>query len=277
MSLAQARGKTIDVGGIATNYHEAGEGQALFLLHGSGAGVSAWENWNRVMPALARTHRVIAPDILGFGLTQRTEGLKFNIKVWVNHFVGLMDSLGADRASVVGNSFGGALALATAISNPHRLRSLILMGTPAGEFQRANRSSSWNYEPTLANMRELLLGFPFDPSVVTDEMVQGRFEVSRHADSRDAYRKLFPKPSESQQTTIVKGIPAEDLRGIEHPVLALHGREDGVVPLECGVRIASNCPNAELHVFGKCGHWVQLEKEQAFVQLTQDFLARSEQ
>lgn len=276
MSLEKARGRTLDVNGIATNYHEAGSGPVLFLLHGSGAGVTGWENWHEVIPAFAQTHRVIVPDIVGFGLTERPADTKFNIKVWVNHFLGIMDALGIEKASLVGNSFGGALALATALSNPHRLRSLVLMGTPAGEFERANKSSSWNFEPTIENMRELLLGFPYDPSFVTDDMVAGRYEVSQHTDSSAAYRKLFAKPDETKKTTTAKGIPEDDLRAIQHPVLVLHGREDSVVPLECGLRIGRACANSEVHIFGKCGHWVQIERRDSFVALASEFLARSE-
>ncbi len=272
MSIEQARGHAIQAGGIATNYHESGNGFPLVMLHGSGAGVSAWENWHPVMPAFATRFRVIAPDIVGFGLTERPEGLKFSIKVWVGHFLGLLNALGIPQAHVVGNSFGGALAMATAISNPHRIGRLVLMGTPAGEFDRANKSSSWNYEPNERTMRELLLGFPYDPSFVTDEMVQGRYAMSTHVDSLAAYRKLFPKPNESQATTRVKGIPVQDLQKIRHPVLALHGREDSVVPMECGLRIATHCPDAQLHAFGRCGHWVQIERREAFTRLALDFL-----
>lgn len=277
MSIEQARGRTIQAAGFTTNYHDTGEqgdGLPVVMLHGSGAGVSAWENWHPVMPAFAQRFRVIAPDIVGFGLTERPQDTKFSIKVWVQHFTGLLDALGIARAHVVGNSFGGALALATAISNPQRIGKLVLMGTPAGEFERVNKSSSWNYEPSPQTMRELLLGFPHDKSFVTDEMVQGRYAMSTHADSLDAYRKLFPKPDESKATTRVKGIPPQDLEKIPHPVLALHGREDSVVPMECGLRIATHCPNAELHVFGSCGHWVQIERREEFTRLAMDFFSR---
>lgn len=272
--IEQSRGRTIEAAGFATNYHDLGEGSAVVMLHGSGAGVSAWENWHRVMPAFAKEYRVVAPDIVGFGLTERPPEQKFSIKVWVQHFVGLLDALGIERAHVVGNSFGGALALATAISNPQRIRKLVLMGTPAGEFDRVNRSSSWNFEPRMDTMRELLLGFPQDPAFVTEEMVRSRYAMSMHADSLDAYRKLFPKPDQTQPFTRVKGIAPQDLEKITHPVLVLHGREDSVVPMACGLRIATHCPNAELHLFGHCGHWVQIERRDDFTRLAMNFIGK---
>lgn len=275
MSMHRAQGKSIVAAGVKTNYHEMGSGPPLILLHGSGSGVSAWENWHRVMPAFSERFRVLAPDIVGFGLTERPSEAKFNIKLWVNHLLGFMDATGIDKASLAGNSFGGALAMATALSNPHRLSRLVLMGTPAGEFERINKSSSWHYEPSLESMTDLLKGFPYDPACVTTEMVAERYAMSLLSDSKDAYRKLFPQPDEVATTTTVKGIPVKDLTRIVHPALVLHGREDRIVPKECGLRIAENIPDAELHLFGKCGHWVQIERQQDFIRLSMDFLISS--
>jgi len=268
-----AIGKFVDAGGLQTNYHEMGEGAPVICLHGSGAGVTGYENWHGVMPALAKHYRVLAPDVVGFGFTQRPAEESYNIKVWTRHVLDFMDALGIAKASFIGNSFGGALALALAMRNAHRVDRLVLMGTPAGEFVRpaSNSGSSWYYEPSEENMAELLRAFPYDPAHVTPEMVRQRYEVTVHAGGMAAYRKLFPEPkSDGPQT--VKGIPEASLQGIENRTLVLHGREDRMVPLVCGERIAANVPNADLHVFGKCGHWVQIERRQAFVDLTHAFL-----
>lgn len=267
-----AIGKAVVAAGVRTNYHEMGEGPPMILLHGSGAGVTGWENWHGVMPAFARHFRVLVPDIIGFGFTERPEGTKYSIKLWVQHLLGFMDALAIERPVLVGNSFGGALSLALAIRNAHRVSRMVLMGTPAGTFeQKAAMARSWYYEPSLENMAELLRSFPHDPSVVTDEMVRTRHEVTVLAGGMEAYRKLFPEPSPGGETRTVKGIPEEDLRGITTPILALHGRDDQRVPVECGIRIARSCPNADLHMFGNCGHWVQVEKPQAFVEQTLRF------
>ncbi|AZG10672.1 alpha/beta fold hydrolase [Pigmentiphaga sp. H8] len=269
-----AVGKTVEANGLRTNYHEAGDGPPVIFLHGSGAGVSGWENWHGVMPAFARRHRVLVPDIVGFGFTERQPGARYNIKVWVQHLLGFMDAMGVQQADLVGNSFGGALALAVALRNGHRVRRMVLMGTPAGEFeQRASSARSWYYQPSLENMAELLRTFPHDPAVITDEMVRLRHEVSLLAGGMDAYRKLFPEPGQPGEIRMVKGIPEPDLASIEAPVLVLHGRDDQRVPVECGLRIARRCPRADLHMFGQCGHWVQIERQEAFVQLATSFLA----
>ena len=116
--------RSIVAAGIRTNYHDVGEGFPLLLIHGSGPGVSAWANWRTVMPELARRSRVIAPDIVGFGFTERPAGQQYNMDVWLEQAVGLLDALGLEQTDLVGNSFGGALAMAIAIRHPRRVRRL---------------------------------------------------------------------------------------------------------------------------------------------------------
>jgi 2-hydroxy-6-oxo-octa-2,4-dienoate hydrolase len=78
-------GKSVKAFDIDTNYHEAGTGDVVILLHGSGPGVSAWTNWRRVMPALSTIFRVLASDMAGFGYTERRDDLTYDIKLWVNN------------------------------------------------------------------------------------------------------------------------------------------------------------------------------------------------
>ena len=168
-----AQGQTIAAAGLQTNYHEMGRGRPLVLLHGSGMGVSGWENWHRVVPQLANDFRVLVPDIVGFGFTERPAEAQYNIKLWTQHLLGFLDALGLDKAVLVGNSFGGGLSLALAMRNAHRIAGMVLMGTPAGEFQQTpNSARNWYCEPSLETMAELLRWFPHDPAIVTDEMVR---------------------------------------------------------------------------------------------------------
>lgn len=273
LSKHPAIGKTVLAGGIQTNFHEAGAGFPVILLHGSGAGITGWENWREIMPLLAARYHVLVPDIIGFGFTERPEGTEYGIKLWVTHLLAFMDALGIQKAVLVGNSFGGALALATATRYAHRVERMVLMGTPAGDFTREEKGgSSWYYEPTMENMEELLLHFPYDPSYVTKEMVRQRYEVTLMAGGMEAYRKLFPEPSKAGEARVVHGISESLLAKIDTPIRVLHGRDDKMIPMGCGLLIAKACPNADLHLFGKCGHWVQIERRDDFVNLTQAFL-----
>ncbi|TCW78927.1 2-hydroxy-6-oxo-2,4-heptadienoate hydrolase [Burkholderia sp. SRS-46] len=268
-------GKTLVAADHRTNYHEVGQGMPLFLLHGSGPGVSGWTNWKGVMDELGAHFRVIAPDIAGFGYTEFKEGNKYDIKLWVRHLTGIMDALGIERASFVGNSFGGALSIGLALFDKRRVDRLVLLGTPAGEFEQTpGLRSAWTYEPSLENMERTMRLFPYDQSIINDEMVRTRYEASARPGAQDALRKLIPKPNEAGPT-IVRGFPAEALAGIEAPTLVLHGREDQVVPPACGQLLARHIPNADLHLFAKCGHWVQTERRSDFLRLVTDFVGRA--
>lgn len=265
-------GKTLVAAQHQTNYHEVGSGQPLFLLHGSGPGVSGWGNWNGVMDQLGERFRVIVPDIAGFGFTEFKPDSKYDIKLWVAHLTGIMDALGIAQASFVGNSFGGALAIGLALSHPERVERLVLLGTPAGEFeQTAGLRSAWTYEPSLENMEATMRLFPYDQSIITGEMVRSRFEASNRPGAQEALRKLIPRPN-PDGPTIVRGFPAKAVAGIGAPTLVLHGREDGVVPPACGQLLAQHIPDAQLHLFGRCGHWVQSERRTEFLQLVSNFV-----
>jgi Alpha/beta hydrolase family len=100
-------GLTLNAAGILTNYHDHGKGSPVILIHGSGPGVSAWANWRVNLPTLAKQFRAIAPDMAGFGFTERTEGVSYNLDLWVRHILGLMDVLEVECADFIGNSFGG--------------------------------------------------------------------------------------------------------------------------------------------------------------------------
>lgn len=127
-------GRSILGGGIRTNYHDLGEGPPVLLIHGSGPGVTAWANWRLTMPELAKRFRVIAPDMVGFGETERPAGHHYSMQSWLAHLLGLLDALEIEQAHIVGNSFGGGLALALAIEAPQRVGKLVLMGSAGTAF-----------------------------------------------------------------------------------------------------------------------------------------------
>lgn len=112
-------GRSVDTGPFTTNYHDVGEGRPL-LLHGSGPGVSAMANWRLPIQHLAPHARILAPDLAGFGYTRVPAGTTYTREVWLRQIVDFLDAMGVERTSVVGNSFGGPMALALAIAHPER-------------------------------------------------------------------------------------------------------------------------------------------------------------
>jgi len=269
---ATGKANEIDAGGIRTNYYDAGAGSPVVLLHGSGPGVSAWTNWRRVIPALSDSFRVLAPDMAGFGYTERNPELHHDIKLWVKHLIGFLDALGVEKASLVGNSFGGSLSLAAAVRHPDRFDRLVLMGTPCDKFvMTPGLRAGWDYTPSREAMRVAMSHFPYDPAFITDELVEDRYQASLIPGAQEGLRKLLIKPNDEGDTPL-SGMPEDVVAKIVHPTLVLHGREDRVIPVEMGLKLGRAIPRAEFHMFGGCGHWVQAERFESFVALTRRHL-----
>lgn len=263
---------SIVAAGIRTNYHDQGQGAPVMLIHGSGPGVSAWANWQRTIPVLSKQARVIAPDMAGFGFTDRPTGYRYTMDGWVDQAIGLLDALQIEQTDLVGNSFGGALALAMAIRHPQRIRRLVLMGSVGVPFTLTpGLDAAWGYEPSLEAMRRMLDIFAYDRGLVTDELARLRYEASIRPGFQESFAAMFPAPR--QQWVDAMASAEADIRALPHRTLVIHGREDKVIPLANSLTLADWIPNAQLHVFGKCGHWTQIEHGARFNQLVGNFLA----
>jgi 2-hydroxy-6-oxo-octa-2,4-dienoate hydrolase len=274
MQMQSVSTRDIDVAGLRTRYFEAGDGTPLLLLHGSGPGVSSASNWGGVIEQLAARHRVIAFDFAGFGQSEKAPDGQYDIKLWQGQLLGFLDALELDRVAMVGNSFGGAMALAAAMRRPERVSRLVLMGTPVGDYELTpGLRGGREFDGTRDGLRTVLKRFPFDPALVTDELVDTRWEIATAPHARDALLALLPEASQDGPT-LVHGILEEHLGRVGAPTLVLHGRDDHVVPLELGLRLMRGIPDCDLHAFGRCGHWVQAERREEFVRLTLEFVAR---
>ncbi|QYY29571.1 alpha/beta fold hydrolase [Cupriavidus pinatubonensis] len=265
----------VRTGAVTTHICDVGRGSPVLLLHGSGPGVSAWANWRPVLPALARERRVIAPDMLGFGQSDRPAGQVYGMDVWVQQALDLLDALELPQVDLVGNSFGGALALALAIRAPGRVRRLVLMGSVGVPFRiTPGLEAVWGYEPSLTAMRGLLDLFAYDRGRVTDELARLRYEASVAPGVQESYGAMFPAP---RQRWVDAMTSAEaDIRALPHETLVVHGREDKVIPLSNSLTLADWIPNSQLHVFGRCGHWTQIEHSARFATLVSNFLAEAD-
>ena len=274
MNTSPEIGLSINAGGIATNYHDQGAGDPVLLLHGSGPGVSAWANWRLVIPHLAENFHTIAPDIVGFGFTERPEGIRYDMETWLKHALDFLDAMGVEKAHVVGNSFGGALSVALAIHAPERVSRLVLMGSVALEFELTEGLDlTWGYTPSLDNMRRLLDLFAYNRSLVNDELAQLRYEASMRPGVQESYAVMFPAP---RQDGIRKICSQEaDVKTIRHETLIIHGRDDQVIPMSCSEDLFRCIKNSQLHIFGNCGHWTQIEHNRRFNKLVTDFLLES--
>lgn len=266
-------GTTIVAGGIATNVHLHGDGEPVLLIHGSGPGVSAYANWRVTMPPLAERFRVVAPDLVGFGFTERPANVSYDLPTWTAHAVAVLDELGIKRAHVIGNSFGGSLALSLAIHHPDRVDRLVLMGAVGVPFAiTPGLDAVWGYEPSVEAMEGLLGIFAYDRALVGPDLARLRYEASIRPGVQEAYASMFPAPRQASVDALAHD-PA-DIARIAAPTLVVHGRDDQVIPLSNAYELLRLIDDAQLHVFGRCGHWTQVEYADEFATLVLDFLSR---
>ncbi len=267
--------KRMSAGGIETNYHDEGRGPAILFIHGSGPGVSAWANWRLTVPALSSSYRVVAPDMVGFGFSDRPAGAAYTKETWVAQAVGLLDALGIEKAHVVGNSFGGAIALALAIRHPERVGRLVLMGAVGVPFPvTPGLDAVWGYEPSLGAMKKLLDIFAYDRGLVNDELAELRYRASVRPGFQESFSAMFPAPRQRWVDALAS--PESDIRRIPHETLIIHGRDDKVIPLANSLTLLDWIERSQLHVFGRSGHWVQIEHAARFARLLDGFFSEGD-
>ena len=265
-------GSTADANGIKTNYLEAGKGDPVVLIHGSGPGVTSYANWRLVLPALAESFRVIAPDMVGFGFSERPANIEYGVQTWADQVVGLMDTLELPKAHLVGNSFGGAIALRIATQHPDRVGKLVLMGSMGVPFPITDGLERvWGYEPSFENMRKVLDVFAYSRELVNDELAEVRYRGSIQPGFQESFAAMFPAPR--QRWVEAMCTPEDDIRRLPHRTLIIHGREDQVIPVQTSLRLMELIDNADLSVFSHCGHWSMIERTKDFNRSVSEFFS----
>jgi len=260
----------IRAGGIKTHYITSGNGEAVILLHGAAAGFSAIHNWRNSMGPLAEAgFCVYALEIVGFGLTDKPEdGNTFEAKV--QHVKDFIDVLCLDKVNLVGNSMGGRISLEVALDWPERVRRMVLMGSggirmePTPSFRQL-----FSYTPSKEKMKQIVESFCYDPSLVTDEMVELKYQMSLLPGAQEAYGAFMKKLSDREY--IARSYLGDKLPNIKTPTLLIWGKQDRILPLEQGEKMASLLPNARLEIIDRCGHWVEFEHSQMFNRMVSDF------
>jgi len=269
---AVPEGKYVDVGrGITMHYHEAGSGDrgAVLFAHGSGPGASGWSNFKGNYPFLAEHgYRTIVPDTMGYGYSTKPAAGTFSLDDIAAQYKALLDTLGVDRTVVVGNSQGGAIAITMAINYPNLVSKLVLMA-PGGLETRETYMAMQGIKAMIRvlykegiskeTMRKVFTLQLHDPSKITDEVIEERYQVAM-TQHKDNIARIEVANLEDR------------LPDIQCPVLCFWGANDKFCPVSGASKIASRCRQSRTMLISGCGHWVMVEYPKLFNELTLTFL-----
>src|SRR6516164_4857882 len=260
---------------------ETGEGPVLVMLHGGGPGASGVANYHQNLPALARRFRVVLPDQPGFGGSYRPTEADLDersiTQITVDTLFQALDQLGLERFHLLGNSLGGAAALAMAQTRPDRVAGLVLMAPgggwlPSGPTPTEGQKAMFRYfndgGPSENKMADFIRTMVFDHKQFGADLVKARYEASldeSHIEFYHRYNAAFAKRHGMDPLW-------KDLHTISSPTLLLWGRDDRTITLDGAQIMLKQIRNVQLHVFGNCGHWVQMERQREFERLVTDFL-----
>lgn len=264
----------VDAGGVRTRLLESGDpGRDLVLfLHGTGGHAEAYV---RNLGPHGRRFHAVAMDMVGHGFSQLASG-SLEIDDYVRHVLATLDALGADRASISGESLGGWVAARLAVDHPERVDRLVLNtagGTradPAVMARIRELSMRAVEEPTWDFVRQRLEWLMADPSVVTDDLVATRQAIYAQPGMVESMRATLVLQEMDVRSRNLLG--DDDLRRIDAPTLVLWTSHDPTAPPEEGRRIANAIPGAAFTVMDGCGHWPQYEDADTFNRVHTEFL-----
>jgi pimeloyl-ACP methyl ester carboxylesterase len=266
----------VEIDGARVHYQEAGEkdNPVLVLIHGFASSTLVW---SKVFLNLAQAgFRVIAVDMLGYGYSGKPRNGEYTIGGQANLLMRLLDHLGVRRATLVGSSYGGAVAATCALDHAQRVEKLVLVGTVN------------NNEPLRFSLMRLfsspVLGDVVSPLLIgSRRLLRKRMKrvYDRHEwvlDERRVDARHFPlRASGTQRAMIrtVRGWDAErisrDVHLIRQPTLLLWGENDIEIPLADGERLHAEIPGSRLIVFLNCGHLPHEEYPEAFTKVVAGF------
>jgi len=263
-------GTFLDVDGIKTFFMERGDGEAVVLIHGAAPGACSQVSWQPNLDPLAKAgFWVIAYDQPGFGHSGQPED--YSLEYRVQHAKAFIDALGLTHYHLIGNSVGAYIAARLALEDP-RVDRLVLISSsvlaPSGSegaatMAREHSAALRSFEPSLESVREMTKKTLYKRELVTEELVQARFEMS----SGPRYEAQLARRTAPPQRPILDELPKLAPR-----TMILWGKNDRGAAVERALLLFDLIPGAELHVFDECGHWVQWNQAARFNQLVSAFL-----
>lgn len=256
--------KEVLVFGQKIQYVEAGSGPTVILLHGLGG---SWQAWQLNIGPLAAKYRVIVPDQIGFGKSDKPL-VNYRIRTYVDFLDQFCKQLKIERASLVGNSMGGWIATMFTAAFPDRVDKLVLVDA-AGYPPPKDLDTRVFYglNPTTREGMKVLLA-----KVFYNKMFQTDAAIDQAIAARLAAGDGYTINSITESIIRGEDLLDETVKTIKRPTLIIWGREDGLVALSEGQRFHKDIAGSKLVVFDQCGHVPNIEKAMKFNAAVIDFL-----
>ncbi len=255
--------KSVKVYGQEIRYYEAGAGPSVILLHGM---VGTATDWASSLRPVSRKFHVYALDQIGFGRSSKPL-IEYKIGTFVDFLQEFMRVKGISKATVVGNSLGGWIAVDFAATHPELVDRMVLVDA-SGLDAPVHRNVPVDMNPSsLEGMRKVWELLFYNKGLATDSLVRGSWENRlRDGDSYTIQRLV---------AALVAGTQFEDSKvgSIRARTLLIWGRNDEVVPTEVGERFQKAIAGSKLVLIDHCGHVPQIEKPAEFNKVLSEFLA----
>ncbi len=259
-----------DVAPVELSTRLEGSGAPIVLLHGLGGDRLLW---NAVIPILARTHRVLAPDLRGHGRSPAPVGAKYSPDEFVADLLHLLDTHGIDAAHWVGLSAGGFLALRLALDHPERTRSLTMVSSAAylDHHSRAVLERWWS---TAAEDGREALAVRLLKDLYYPDWVEAHLEVVDQMHDEVGTRSYGPAAAWGKQ--LVGFDERNRIAGLRCPTLIVQGMDDQVVDPSHGRILRQSIPGATIRILAQTGHLVPVERPVELAEAILDQVRRPE-
>jgi pimeloyl-ACP methyl ester carboxylesterase len=260
-------------------YAVAGDGPPVILLHGFGGQIWVWE---KQISELSRHHRLYIPDLLGYGYSDRPK-VDYTPALFIDSIRELMDQLGLQRASLIGNSMGGGIAWAFGLTHPERVEKLVLVDSIPPDTVPAVRNPSFRWLLAIRNLpvlpylavglhtrgmlRATLKEMVFDDRLITDPVVERQYQIGRIEGTPRVMTSTVRQVGEIKRY-------ADALSTLDKPTLIIWGDQDEVFPLAVAKELHSSIRGSELLVIKDSGHMPMWEHPDETNQAILEFLAR---
>ncbi|MGW5275713.1 alpha/beta fold hydrolase [Streptomyces sp. NPDC004044] len=270
--------RTMVVDGVHTSYLEAGEGTPLLLLHGGEFGGGAEVCWERVLPGLAEHHRVVAPDLLGFGETDKLIDFVDGKGRRLAHLGAFCRLLGLQDVVVVGNSMGGMLALSDAARERSVVPAAGIVSLAGGGQLSSNEHTDalFEYDGSLDGMRRIVRAlFAGAPWPANTAYVQRRHALSIAPGAWEAIAAArFRRPVPDGEPAVSRPGSGIDYAAVAVPTLMVAGAEDKIKPAGWADEVCALIPDSSQAVIPASGHCPQIEAPETTLPLILEFAAK---